>query len=141
MATTNVTKTLTDAGYIAVGLGVMGVQQAQRSGRELRAYLHKTGACVHTRTRNAQTKVTETSRSARDQAQAQVRTAADQAQAQVRTTVDTTVGKAAALRDEVTKRVEPAVGKVQSQLNDLPEKVVQAMEPVTARVREVGGAA
>ena len=128
MATTNVKKTLTDAGYIVIGLGVMGVQQAQRSGRELRAYLNKTGTCVQNRTKDAQTKVTETSRTARDQATAQVRT-----------TVDTTVGKAQALRDEVTKRVEPAVGKVQSQLNDLPERVVQAMEPVTARVREFGG--
>jgi hypothetical protein len=117
VATTNVKKTITDVGYIVVGLGVMGVQQAQRSGRELRAYLNRTGACVQNRTKDAQNKVTETSRTAREQATAQVRT-----------TVDTTVGAATAVRD-----------KVQSQLNDLPERVVQAMEPVTAHVREFGG--
>ena len=37
---TDVRKTLTDAGYIAVGLGVLGFQQVQIRGRELgeRAY-------------------------------------------------------------------------------------------------------
>ncbi len=46
---------------------------------------------------------------------------------------------AGAIRDELGKRVEPVVGQVQAQLGDLPERVVQAMEPVAARVRELAG--
>ena len=42
---------------------------------------------------------------------------------------------------EVGKRVEPVVGQVQAQLGELPERVVQAMEPVAARVRELTGIA
>ena len=43
------------------------------------------------------------------------------------------------LRDAVGSRVEPVVGQVQSQLGELPERVVQAVEPIAARVRELGG--
>jgi hypothetical protein len=65
----------------------------------------------------------------------QAQTARTQAESQVRGTV----ARAEALRDEVGKRVEPVVGQVQAQLGDLPERVVQAMEPVAARVRELAG--
>jgi hypothetical protein len=46
MATTDVRKTLTDTGYIAIGLGVMGFQQAQARGRKLRTRLAGTGDCL-----------------------------------------------------------------------------------------------
>jgi polyhydroxyalkanoate synthesis regulator phasin len=128
MAASNVRKNLTDAGYIVIGLGVMGFQQAQIQGRKLKASAVQAGECVQNRTRDAQSKLQEQSKSAKDLAEAQVRTR-----------IDSTVTKAQELRGELEKRVEPAVGKVQAQLGELPEKVVQAMEPVAARVRELAG--
>jgi hypothetical protein len=124
MATTDVRKTLTDTGYIAIGLGVMGFQQAQERGRKLRTRLAATGDCLGARTREAQEKLETSSRLARSRAEGQVRT---------------TVARAHELRGEVEKRFEPVVGQVQTQLVELPERVVQAMEPVAARVRELTG--
>jgi hypothetical protein len=124
MATTDVRKTLTDTGYIAIGLGVMGFQQAQARGRKLRTHLAATGDCLGARTREAHEKLETGSRLARTRAEEQVRT---------------TVARAHGLRGEVEKRFEPVVGQVQTQLVELPERVVQAMEPVAARVRELTG--
>lgn len=121
---TNVRKTVTDAGYIAIGLGVMGVQQAQATGRELRSRAGQASSCVQHRAKDAQAKFESQSRTARARAEARVRTTANRAQD---------------LRDELGKRIEPVVGQVQAQLGDLPERVVQAMEPVAARVRELSG--
>lgn len=137
MATTDVRKTLVDAGYIAVGLGVMGFQQAQQRGREARVRLddltrrvegHVSGCAADVKTFVAKQGrvVDEQSRAARQRAEEQARA---------------TVARAGELRAEVTKRVEPAVAQVQSQLGELPERVVQAMEPVAARVREITGSA
>jgi hypothetical protein len=81
---------------------------------------------VQKNSRGAQTKVEHQSRIARERAEARVRS---------------TVTRAQELRDELNKRVEPVVGQVQSQLGEIPERVVQAMEPVTARVREYAGIA
>jgi hypothetical protein len=121
---TNAQKTITDAGYIAVGLGVMGFQQAQIRARALRDRAAEVGGCVAGRVREVRTNLDAQTQSARTQAEAQVRN---------------TVARAGELRDEVGKRVEPVVGQVQAQLGDLPERVVQAMEPVAARVRELTG--
>jgi hypothetical protein len=137
MTSTNVRKTLTDAGYIVIGLGVMTWQQAQIRGRELRRYAEQTSTkgqaalqngqrCVQSRTKDAQAKVQDQSRAARAKAETQVRD---------------TKARAQELRTQVEKRVEPVVGQVQTQLGAMPEKVVQAMEPVAARVREFGGSA
>jgi len=128
---TNVKKTLTDAGYIAVGLGVMSVQQAQNRGRELRAHAAKTGTCVQTRTRKIAGDIARQTEAARAQAES----ARDQAHTQARTTVERTKE----IRDGLGKRVEPVVGQVQDRLGELPERVVQAMEPVAARVRSMAG--
>ena len=122
MASTDLRKTLTDAGYIAIGLGVMTLQQAQIRGRELRNHASNAVSCVNDRTRDARDKVGEQSRTAKTQ-------------------VRVTVIKAQELGGELGKKVEPMVGQVQAQLGELPERVVQAMEPVAARVREMGGSA
>jgi hypothetical protein len=116
----NVRKTLTDAGYIAVGLSVMGFQQTQIRARELKQRATQAGDCLGGRARDLQVKIESRSRSARDQAGTRVRT---------------TVARTSELRTELGKRVEPVVGKMQTQLGELPERVVQAMEPVAARVR------
>jgi len=126
MATTDLRKNLTDAGYIAIGLGVMGFQQAQTGSRRLRERALKAGECVHKNTLDAQTRLQAQSRTARSRSQEQVRT---------------TVARAQDLREQVGRRVEPVVVKVQAQLGEIPERVVQAMEPVAARVREFAGTA
>ena len=149
----NAKKTLTDAGYIAVGLGVMGYQQAQIRARGAREHVGDAGTCVAGRVRDAQSKLgthAETVQSKlgthaetvqnklgshADTARTHAQTARTQAEVQVRHTVV----KAGELRNELGKRVEPVVGQVQAQLSDLPERVVQAMEPVAARVREIAG--
>lgn len=123
---TNAKKTLTDAGYIAVGLGVMGFQQAQTRARAARGRVSEVGSCVAGHARDARGKVGTQTQTARTQAETQVRQ---------------TVERAGAFKDDLGKRVEPVVGQVQAQLGDLPERVVQAMEPVAARIREIAGTA
>jgi hypothetical protein len=59
------------------------------------------------------------------------------AEDQVRTTVE----KLQEFGNEVAKRIEPVVDQVQGQIGQVPERFVQVIEPVTARVREVTGAA
>ena len=51
-------------------------------------------------------------------------------------TVNQTVSRVQELGTEVATRVEPVVEQVQATLGELPERVVQAIEPVAARVRE-----
>jgi hypothetical protein len=120
----NAQKSLTDAGYIAVGLGVMGFQQAQVGARAAQKRVTEAGGCLAGRARDVRSTFDTQTQTARTQAEVQVRN---------------TVARAGAFRDELEKRVEPVVGQVQAQLGELPERVVQAMEPVAARVRELAG--
>jgi hypothetical protein len=120
----NASKALTDAGYIVIGLGVMGAQQVEERGRKARQRVVAVAGCISDRRQAARDSVVAHSRAARTHAEARVRT---------------TVARAQDLGGGVVQKVEPVVGQVQSQLNELPERVVQAMEPVAARVRELGG--
>ena len=117
-------KTLSDAGYIAVGLGVMGVQQVHVRGAALRDRAAQTTTAAGERAQALQSEFSGRSRDARSQA---------------RTQVEDAVTRTKELRNAVGARVEPVVGQLQLQLGELPERVVQAMEPITARVREFGG--
>ena len=137
----DVRKTLTDTGYIVVGLGVMGVQQAQTRGRELRtrldgrtggaleqgrSALEHTASCARSLTTDLRSRLGDRTRTARERAGAGVRDS---------------VGKAQEFRGEISKRTEPVVGRVQESIVALPERVAQAVEPVTTRVRSLGGSA
>src|SRR6516165_9059354 len=106
MPATNFQKSVTDAGYIAVGLGVMGVQQVQERGRTLRTRIAASGDCLTAKAHDARTRFE---------------------------------ARATELRGKVEERVEPMVGQVQTQIVELPERVVEALEPVAARVRELTG--
>jgi hypothetical protein len=117
-------KSLTDAGYIVIGLGVMGYQQAQIRARSAQKRAGVAGTYVADRARSVRSTIDTQAQTARSQAETQVRN---------------TVARAGALRDEVGKRVEPVVDQAKTQLGELPELVVQAMEPVAARVREISG--
>lgn len=118
----DVRKTVTDAGYVAIGLGLMGVQQAQARRRALTARLRGSGGCVADRGRDIERRAA----AARDLAEERVRT---------------TVSRVQELGSEIGSRVEPIVEQVQAQVAQLPERVVQALEPVTTRVRERLGTA
>ena len=122
----DVRKTVTDAGYIAIGLGVMGYQQTQTRRRELTNKLGAVPARFEERGREVQGFLAEGSRQIGARAEDQVRT---------------TVTRVQELGGEVAKRVEPVVEQVQAQLGDLPERVVQVIEPVAAKVRERTGSA
>jgi hypothetical protein len=129
----DVRKTVTDAGYIAIGLGVMGYQQTQTRRRELTGKLDTVTDHVNARGREVQGFIAESGR----QVGARGVAAKDRAEEQVRTTVT----KVQDLGTEVVKFVEPVVEQVQTQLGDIPERVVQVIEPVAARVRELTGSA
>lgn len=100
-------KTATDAGYIAVGLGVMGYQQSRTRARELRTRLEQTGQCAT---------------DVRDQVEASTRAVLD---------------RAAEVGSEVGKRVEPLVEQARVTITELPEQVVRGIEPVRDRVRDL----
>jgi hypothetical protein len=129
----DVRKTVTDAGYIAIGLGVMGYQQAQTRRRELNAKLGTVPTRFEERGREVQGFLAEGSR----QVGARGVAARGRAEDQVRATVS----RVQELSDEIAKRVEPVVEHVQVQLGEIPERVVQVIEPVAARVRERTGSA
>ena len=76
----NAHKTLTDAGYIVVGLGVMGFQQAQIRARATRAHVSDAGSCLAGRARDAQSKLGTHTQTARTQAEVQVRQTVGRAQ-------------------------------------------------------------
>ena len=67
----DVRKSFTDAGYIAVGLGVMGFQRAQVRRRQLQEHVQSAGSCVANqgrescRTGSVRTAATSTARRAR----------------------------------------------------------------------------
>ena len=129
----DVRKTVTDAGYIAIGLGVMGYQQAQTRRRGLTGKLGVVPAKFEARGREIQGFLAEGSR--------QIGVRGEAARGRAQDQVRSTVSRVQDLGGVVAQRVEPVVGQVQSQLGDLPERVVQIIEPVAAKVRERTGSA
>jgi hypothetical protein len=129
----DVRKTVTDAGYIAIGLGVMGYQQTQIRRRELTNKLGAVPGRFEERGREVQGFLAEGSR----QIGARGVAARGRAEDQMRETLS----RVQELGEEVAKHLEPVVDHVQVQLGELPERVVQVIEPVAARVRERTGSA
>jgi hypothetical protein len=124
----DVRKTVTDAGYIAIGLGVMGFQQVQVRAQQVQEHLGATRACVAGRAKDASERLTAHGVAI----ETKTREARDKAEEQVTITVIRVQG----LAGELTNRVEPLFVQVQATVADLPEKVVQAIEPMAALVRE-----
>ncbi len=101
-------KTLTDAGYVTIGLGVLGYQQAQVRRRELQQRLGNTGGCFNARAVDGKTRldtlqhtVGQKTQGLRDRIETQARTANDWAQE---------------LGSQVKDRIEPVVGQVVDQV-------------------------
>ena len=105
----------TDAGYIAIGLGVMGFQQAQVRGRELQERVQSTGDCVADRARTLQDRVASRGR--------KIDTRAREARDRAEGTVTQTVSRVQGIATELTTRVEPVVVQVQATVAELPERV------------------
>lgn len=103
----DVRKTLTDAGYIAVGLGVLGYQQARTRAADAREQLERSTRC------------------------------ATDVRAQVEHGTRAALDRAAEVGAEVGKRIEPLVDQARGTLGELPDQVVRSIEPVRQRVREL----
>jgi hypothetical protein len=50
-------KTLTDTAYVTIGIGVLGVQQAQVRRRELQQRLTDSGGCLNARARDGRARI------------------------------------------------------------------------------------
>jgi hypothetical protein len=115
----DIRKTLTDAGYVTVGLGVLGFQQAQVRRRELQQRLGNTGGCLNARAVDGKTRLdtlqktvgekTQGLRGLRDRLETQARSANDWAQE---------VGV------QVKDRIEPVVGQVVDQVGERVKTVI-----------------
>jgi hypothetical protein len=119
-------KTLKDAAYITVGVGVTAFQQAQVRRREVQKKLaeqaKETKALVATRTQDGRVKL----------------------ESKLHRIANDVRGKADAARDDVAGRVEPLVGdlgqRVQplvEQLQSVPAQVKQAVEAGASRAKEL----
>jgi hypothetical protein len=111
----DVRKTFTDAGYIAIGLGVMGFQQAQVRRRELQGRLENAGSCLADRARDARERAQEFA--------GEIGQRVEPLKGQVE-------GRLGDLPDRINKAVEGSLG-------DLPERVNKAVEEATTRVRDL----
>jgi hypothetical protein len=111
----DIPKTVQDAAYVTVGVGVLAFQQAQVRRREAQADLEA-------QVKKAHGAIT---RQAKD-AKSTLRTAARDARA-----------KAEALGGDVRERVEPIVDQLQA----VPAQVKQAVDAGTTRARELVGRA
>jgi hypothetical protein len=94
----DVRKTITDAGYIAIGLGVMGFQQAQSRRRELQERLEGASGCIAERARDAR---------------GQIEGLAGELGQRVEPIKDQVEGRLGDLPERVTKAVEPVRTRVQ----------------------------
>jgi hypothetical protein len=103
-------KTLTDAGYVAVGLGVLGYQQAQVRRRELQQRLGSTGGCLNARAVDGKTKLDTLQQTVGEKTQG------------LRDTIETRArsanGWAQEVGAQVKERIEPVVGQVVDQVGE-----------------------
>ena len=124
----DVRKTVTDAGYIAIGLGVMGYQQTPRHCRFSPGKLR-----LRRRTSRASARGPR-SRASSPKAAARSAPAASPPGAAPRSRCATTVTRCRVSAPR-SPSVEPVVGQVQSQLGDLPERAGHQARPPASRLR------
>jgi hypothetical protein len=106
-------KTLTDAGYVAVGLGVLGYQQAQVRRRELQQRLGSTGGCLNARAVDGKSKLETVAQTVGEKAQS-LRGLRDSIETQARSANDW----AQELGVQVKERIEPVIGQVVDQVGE-----------------------
>jgi hypothetical protein len=109
----DIRKTLTDAGYVTVGLGVLGYQQAQVRRRELQSKLGNTGGCLNARAIDGKARLETLQHTVGEKAES-LRGIRDQIETQVRSAN----GWAQELGVQVKERIEPVVGQVVDQVGE-----------------------
>ena len=110
-------KAVTDAGYVAVGVGVLAFQQAQVRRREIQQRLGDTGGCLNARAADGKHRL-------------------DNLQQTVGTLQQTVGEKAQALRD----RIETGARSANDWAQELGVQVKDRIEPVVGQVvDQVGG--
>jgi hypothetical protein len=107
----DIRKTLTDAGYVTVGLGVLGFQQAQVRRRELQKRLGNTGGCLNARAVDGKARLDTLQQTVGEKTQG-LRGLADRLETQARSAN----GWAQELGVQVKDRIEPVVGQVVEQV-------------------------
>ncbi len=156
----DVRKVITDAGYVAIGLGVLGYQQVQTRRSDLGARLGSAGECVGGRAREVRSRLVEDvpsrlderTQAVRDRFESRIRELPDPDEVRaligertkdVRDTVDT---RAREMRGAVEEQTRAAVDRVQlfgdelgrrvePFVERLPEPVAKAVEPLRSRLR------
>jgi hypothetical protein len=104
-------KTLTDAGYVTVGLGVLGYQRAQVGRRELQAKLGSTGGCLNARAVDGKARLDTLQQSVGEKTLG-LRGLRDRIETQARSAN----GWAQELGSQVKDRIEPVVEQVVDQV-------------------------
>src|SRR5690349_4485872 len=110
----DVRKTLTDAGYIAVGVGVLSFQQVQTRRRELTDRISASGSPLHA--------VSEQTKDLR---------------LQVKSNLDRATEAAQTFTTDVRDRAKPAVDQVIDRIEALPEPVAKAAEPIVHAAKQL----
>jgi len=134
---TDVRKVLTDAGYVSIGLGVLGYQQAQTRRRDLQGRLGSAGECIGARAHRLQSRVDGIqeqldgrAKNARDRFDTRAREMREIVDEQAHAAID----RLQDLGDELSRRVEPLVER-------LPEPVAKIVEPLRNRMSGLSGSA
>lgn len=134
---TDVRKVLTDAGYVSIGLGVLGYQQAQTRRRDLQGRVGSAGECIGKRARHLQTRVDkvqgmldERTKDMRDNLDNRAREVREIVEEQTRAAID----RVQELGNELGRRAEPLVER-------LPEPIAKVVEPLHSRMRGFTGSA
>ncbi len=120
--TVDVRKTITDAGYIAVGVGVLGFQQVQTRRRELHDRVSATGSPLHSigeQTKDLRLKVKTNLDRASERAQEFTHDARDW----VKPVVDQVTDRVEALPDPLARVAEPVVKAAKSLVSTGPATV------------------
>ena len=107
----DIRKTVTDAGYVTVGLGVLGFQQAHVRRRELLKRLGNTGGCLNARAVDGKARLDTLQQTVGEKTQG-LRGLRDRLETQARSAN----GWAQELGSQVKDRIEPVVGQVVDQV-------------------------
>ncbi|HEY3832232.1 MAG TPA: hypothetical protein VGO03_08065 [Acidimicrobiia bacterium] len=110
----DVRKTFTDAGYIAVGVGVLGFQQVQTRRREITERVAGNGSPLHV--------VSEQTKDIR---------------LKVKSNIDRATEAAQTFTTDVRDRAKPTVDQVIDRIEALPDPVSKAAEPVVKAARQI----
>ena len=104
----DIRKALADAGYVTVGIGVLGFQQAQVRRRELQQRLGDTSGCLNDRARDGKARL--------ETIQQTVGEKATELRGRIESSARTANEWAQDLATQVKDRIEPVVGQVVDQV-------------------------